>query len=213
MSEMPRIIGIDIDNTIICYERPLRRLARELGLSGPEAAGDKRAIRDWVRLLPDGEMRWRWMQAQVYGPLIREARPMEGVDAFLDRCRARGEHVRLVSHKTKRANAFDTGVDLRDAVMGWLRDNGFFDPVRSCLTPEHVHFEDTRHGKVRRIGDLGCAVFIDDLAETFLEPEFPSGVERVLFAPGGAPGGHDWEACCHDWDEVSERVLGAGGPA
>jgi len=204
---MPRVIGIDIDNTIVCFERPLRRLALELGLSGAEASGGKRAIRDRVRLLPDGEMRWRWMQAQVYGPLMGEAVAMEGVDAFLARCRSQGERVRLVSHKTRRANAFDTGVDLREATMEWLEANGFFDPGAGGLSRGHVHFEDTRQLKARRVGMLGCEVFIDDLAETFLEPDFPSGVERILFAPGDEPEDTRWEGCCRNWKQVAARVF------
>ena len=37
---------------------------------------------------PDGELAWQKLQGQVYGAGIRDAALIDGVDAFLRRCRA-----------------------------------------------------------------------------------------------------------------------------
>ena len=51
-------IGIDFDNTLIDYDGVFVAAARERGLIGREIAGSKRAVRDAIRLLPDGELTW-----------------------------------------------------------------------------------------------------------------------------------------------------------
>ncbi len=81
-------IGIDFDNTIITYDDVFLATARERGLVGADFAGRKQAIRDAIRLLPDGELSWQKLQGQVYGKGIAQAAMFEGVDAFLRRCRS-----------------------------------------------------------------------------------------------------------------------------
>lgn len=177
-------IGIDLDNTIICYDAALAAGAAALGVVIPEACRGKRAIRDFIRLLPDGENVWMRLQAHIYGPGIGHATLMEGVRDFLEMCRARGAAVFVVSHKTRYAAAAPEGPDLREAVMAFLEQQGLFRPD-SGLTPERVFFESSRADKLRRIATLGCTHFIDDLAETFLEPEFPADVVRILLDRDG----------------------------
>ena len=49
-------------------------------------------------------------------------------------------------------------------------------------------------------------MFVDDLEETFLEPDFPEGIEKILFAPhdhAPVPGAR----MCRSWDEIREQVL------
>ena len=53
-------IGVDFDNTIITYDDVFLSTARERGLVGADFAGRKQAIRDTIRLLPDGELSCLW---------------------------------------------------------------------------------------------------------------------------------------------------------
>ena len=77
-------IGIDFDNTIITYDDVFRVVARRRGLIGDGFGGrSKQAIRDHIRLLPEGEIRWQRLQGQVYGKGIAEATMFPGVAAFL----------------------------------------------------------------------------------------------------------------------------------
>jgi FMN phosphatase YigB (HAD superfamily) len=180
---MRMVIGVDFDNTIAGYDALLARLALEKGLIGPRTAQGKKAIRDRVRLLPEGEIEWQRLQGAMYGPRMGEAVLIDGVASFFRRCRALGWKLFVVSHKTEYAGYDETRTSLPAVARGWLRAHGFFQPSGLGLDETDVFFEPTRAAKLARIGSLRCTHFIDDLEETFLEPAFPAGVTRILFNP------------------------------
>jgi hypothetical protein len=203
-------IGIDFDNTLIDYDGVFAAAARERGLIGPEAAGTKRAVRDAIRLLPDGELTWQRLQGYVYGAGIGGAVPFAGTDDFLRRCAEQGVAVFVVSHKTRYGHFDPARIDLREAARQWLIAQGMITegllaPEEAGIAADHVFFEDDRARKLARIAALGCTHFIDDLEEVFADPGFPPGVRRVLFAATGA-------ACCDDhckdWREISAAIFG-----
>jgi hypothetical protein len=76
-------IGIDFDNTIITYDDVFRAAAEAGGLIAPGFCGNKQAVRDAIRLLPDGELAWQRLQGQVYGKGIGGAAMVAGVATFL----------------------------------------------------------------------------------------------------------------------------------
>jgi hypothetical protein len=200
-------IGVDLDNTIIRYDALFRRLAEEQGLLPDDGVGSKKALRDALRLLPDGEQRWTDLQALVYGPRILEAEAFPGVEQFFRRCRELGLDLCVVSHKTEfAASDRSRSTNLRQAALSWLDAKGFFGPDLG-LRREAVHFTSTRQDKTARIAALDCDLFVDDLLEVFEEPDFPQGTLKILFAPGAedAPGDFPGLAFGH-WDEVLAHV-------
>jgi hypothetical protein len=60
-------IGLDLDNTLISYDRSFCSAAIERSLVPADFVGSKRDVRDRVRLLPAGELQWQRLQAHVYG--------------------------------------------------------------------------------------------------------------------------------------------------
>jgi hypothetical protein len=172
-------IGLDLDNTLISYDRLFYEVAVERQFIPVHFAGPKREIRDLVRLLPEGEIEWQRLQAHVYGPAIAGARPAEGALDFIRRARAHGAQLAIVSHKSAFAN-IGASVNLRDAARTWLRENGMVGA--DAIAESDVYFEDTRADKIARIVSLGCTHFVDDLEEVFDDPAFPRGVERMLLA-------------------------------
>ena len=80
-------IGIDFDNTIIGYDEVFCAEAKRNGLIDKAFVGPKQAVRDAIRLLPDGERAWQRLQGQVYGKGITCAVVMPGLEAFLERCK------------------------------------------------------------------------------------------------------------------------------
>jgi hypothetical protein len=198
-------IGIDFDNTLIDYDGVFVASARRRGLIGPEGDGSKRAVRDAIRLLPEGELTWQRLQGYVYGAGIGGAVPFVGAAEFLARCAAEGVGVFIVSHKTRYGHRDPARIDLREAARQWMIAQGFLAPERGAIPADHVFFEDDRQKKLARIGALRCTHFIDDLEEVFADPGFPAGVRRILFAPTGA-------ACCDvhctDWLQISTAIFG-----
>jgi hypothetical protein len=178
------VIGIDFDNTIVCYDEVFGRVAVELGLVPPEAATSKTAIRDHLRLRGQ-EDRWTELQGMIYGPRLTDAPPFPGVTEFFAACRAAGRPVAIVSHRT-RVPYLGERHDLHAAARDWLARHGFHDPAGIGLPVEWVFFEETKEAKLVRIAAVGCTHFIDDLPELLTHPLFPAHVRRILFDPHAA---------------------------
>ena len=88
--------------------------------------------------------------------------------------------------------------------MQWMEGQGFFAEQGFSLVPGNIHFASSRSEKLSRISDLACEVFIDDLEEVLTDPDFPRGVNRVLF---GASGSLPNLAICSSWRRVAETVF------
>ena len=200
-------VGIDFDNTIASYDEPMHQWALERRLISPSVAKNKRLIRDAIRSLEDGEIKWRALQVFCYGPGMPHARPMPGVKEFLTACKTHGVTVSIVSHKSEYANFGDPNVKLRDPALRWLEAQGFLDSKAFGIGGERVFFEDTRQAKIERIRMLGLTHFIDDLEETFLEPSFPDTVAKILLSQHPTANGKPWRSLS-SWFEVQNEVFG-----
>ena len=195
-------IGIDFDNTIAHYDAAFKTRGTARGWLREDFSGDKRAVRTAIRRLPDGEIKWQTLQADVYGRFIGLAVAMRGFEAFLVTCRIAGAAVSIVSHKTQYAMR-DHETDLRAAALGWLDGGGFFDS-ETGISRTDVHFENTLTEKVARIAALGCTHFVDDMEEIFLHPDFPNSTRRILL--GAGPSHESWQVC-PDWISVSNAIF------
>jgi hypothetical protein len=203
-------IGIDFDNTIITYDDVFRSAAKQGGLINSDFSGSKQAVRDAIRLLPDGELAWRRLQGQVYGKGIAGAKLVEGVVSFLCRCRSERCMVAVVSHKTEYGHFDPDRVNLRSAALDWMAAQGLLDGERGILRRD-VYFEGTRAEKLKRIAALSLTHFIDDLEEVLTDPDFPPQVERILFAGEAQPAEASY-TCCSNWRNIEREVFGGAGP-
>jgi hypothetical protein len=199
-------LGIDFDNTLVTYDRVFLARARGSGLLPAGFRGNKQAVRDAIRRLPDGELSWQRLQGYVYGQGIGGAAMFAGVDRFLRRCRRDGHAVFIVSHKTEYANHDPARINLRAAALDWMETRGFFDPRKYAIPRANVFFEDTRAGKLARIASLQCTHFIDDLIEVLADPGFPPGVGRVMFGMLAAGESRDMTVCA-TWPEIAGALL------
>jgi len=198
------VLGIDLDNTLVCYDGLFHSTAHEEALIDPAAPKSKERIRDSIRLLPEGERKWTRLQAIVYGPRMSGATAFAGTEDFLRNCARRQVRTVIVSHKTRFATLDGKQVDLRRAALDWMESKNFFGPNGCGLSPEQVFFESTRAEKLDRIRALGCTHFIDDLAEVFAEPGFPRGVAKLLFAPHGATAAAGDVKVFRTWEELDD---------
>jgi hypothetical protein len=175
------LIGVDFDNTIVCYDRLFHQLALERGWIPPELEVDKSSVRNYLRGV-DREDDWTLLQGIAYGSRIDEAAAFPGVESFFARCHSQQIPVCIVSHKTRhpyRGPSFD----LHEAARGWLKAHQFLGNSSMDLSEELVFLEETKQAKLARIAAAGCTHFIDDLPEFLLEEDFPAGVHRILFDP------------------------------
>ncbi len=199
-------IGIDFDNTIAGYDEVFADLARRAGLVDDSFRGGKQALRDTLRGREWGELAWQRLQGHIYGAGMAAAKLIDGVDAFLRRCRSSGESVFIISHKTDYGHGDPERINLRQAALAWMTSQGFFADFGYGLRRESVFFEGTREEKLARIAALRCDVFIDDLDEVLSAPTFPVGVQRILFAQ--TTNGNDPSLVhCRTWAEIREAVF------
>ena len=198
------LIGVDFDNTIVCYDGLFHRVAVEQGLIPPEVPVSKNQVRDYLRQCGQ-EDAWTEMQGYVYGDRMKEADPFPGVLEFFTRCVQDGVKICIVSHKTRHPY-IGPKYDLHAAARGWLENQGFFDPDRINLSPDQVYFELTKQEKLQRIGKNGCSEFIDDLPEFLGEAGFPAGVDRILFDPQNHHlSGHPFRRAS-SWAEIEQLI-------
>ncbi|HTI51978.1 MAG TPA: hypothetical protein VL475_13535 [Planctomycetaceae bacterium] len=177
-------IGVDFDNTIVCYDQVFHQVALERGLIPASIAVNKGAVRDYLRQV-GREDDWTQMQGYVYGERMRDAQAFPGVLDFFGRMVAARIPVCIISHKTKHPYK-GPQYDLHAAALGWLEQNGFFDPARIGMARKDVYLELTLPDKLARIAKARCTHFIDDLPELLAENDFPNSVLPMLFDPADA---------------------------
>lgn len=176
-------IGIDFDNTIICYDEVFANLAKDWQWLAPDWQGTKQQVREVIQATSEGDLLWQKLQGKAYGEFIHQARAFSGFKEFVSACRAHPEEIEIfiVSHKTEFGHFDEKQISLRQASREWLRQQGFFNP--GYLDESQVFFETTREEKIERIKSLQCSHFIDDLPEVLDHVLFPKNVKRYLFQP------------------------------
>ena len=208
---MSYVIGIDFDNTLICYDEVLHSLAMREGWISSTVASQKTAIRDAIRNSPGGDYRWQQLQALTYGIAIENARLYEGIPSFFHACRKLDASIFIVSHKTETGWLNHQPVQLRQKALQWMRSMDFFSPGGFGLKLEQVFFESSRSEKISRIRALECTHFIDDLAEVFAEPDFPSSVVKILFTPNADKLGTTDVRTFESWVEITNWFSKTNG--
>jgi hypothetical protein len=195
-------IGIDLDNTIACYDGVFHAAALELGLVPEALAPDKTSVRDHLRET-GCEDAWTRLQGHVYGARMNLVSCYPGCLDFMRRAAQDGHGVFVISHKTRHPYRGPRH-DLHAAALGFL--------ARHRIPAEHAFFEPTQDDKRARIAAQGCDVFIDDLPE-FLADCPPSLVAHpILFDPQGRPPGAAWRGhrfqAFADWPAIEAALLG-----
>lgn len=175
------LIGVDFDNTIVCYDELFHRVALERSLIPSTLSASKTAVREHLRKAGQEHL-WTELQGYVYGPRMDEAQPFPGVVSFFTRCRQTGTPVRIISHRTRYPYRGER-YDLHQSARNWLATHGFHEPAGIGLDVQNVWLEATQQDKLARIDATGCTHFIDDLPEFLADPGFPGKVTKVLFDP------------------------------
>ena len=178
-----KILGLDLDNTIVSYEPIFRMVAEERRIPIPHEVSVKNALRDhYYRLGQPDE--FTGIQGFCYGRGMVEAEPHSSFLASLERILASGWKVWVVSHRTRRP-IFGEEADLHAAALNWLRRIGLLVPGPYRIAG--IFLEETRLAKITRIRSLGCSVFVDDLLEVLQDQWFPRACRPLWFFPGHPP--------------------------
>lgn len=195
-------IGIDFDNTLVCYDQLFDQVARRHKLLPDNLPPlSKTGVRQHLRE-SGREREWTQLQGLVYGPEILSAPPFPGALETLRQLEQSGHQLFLVSHKTLHP-VIGEAHDLRQAARNWLANRE--------LRFQEIYFASTRSEKISKIQGLALDVFVDDLPEVFEDPAFPLTTRRLLFSPGGQLKSPGWESLSH-WSDLL-KVLRVGAEA
>ena len=195
-------IGLDFDNTIVCYDELFHKVALEGGWITKEIPISKVSVRDHLRAIGK-ESVWTEMQGYVYGARLDEAAPYPGVVECLAWARDKGIIVSIVSHKT-RYPFLGKKYDLHAAALQWIKLH-LNDANGSLVSIDRVYFKLTKESKVSQIASIKCSVYVDDLPEILLDPGFPTGTENILFDPDHHHKEQKLPRATH-WNEVRSRL-------
>jgi len=173
------IIGIDLDNTIINYESLFCYAAEKEGWN-TQGVKTKVEIKEQLILEDGDDLRWQFLQKEVYSYYLNKAVAYEGVFDFIKKSISLGDEVYIISHKTQFSN-LDGKTNLIQPAISWLEKNDFLGE-KGLLKSEQVFFCETREEKVKKIALIGCDLFVDDLLPVLLDSQFPKETLKVLFS-------------------------------
>jgi hypothetical protein len=196
-------IGIDLDNTIICYDKTVYNTAISLGFIGKLHRKSKKLVRDTVRKLELGEKKWQEIQRSVYGEHMNDAEIYEGVREFLHSVNNAGHKVYIVSHKTKFHTFAKRSINQIQTALEFFKNNDLY----TLVPRSNIFFEVSRDKKIERIKRLKCDYFIDDLVEVLTDPSFPKKTERILFDPHKLSEKVDTLTIFHNWKRIHEYFV------
>ena len=196
------LIGVDLDNTIICYDEVFRRMAeKRFGLASADA-GAKDQLRDALRRA-GREDEWTELQGEAYGPGMEEAIAFPGTPSFFARARRCGAEVCIISHRTLHPYR-GPAHDLHAAARSWLHGAGLWSDGGAPA----IFLETTKEAKLARIASEGCTNFIDDLPELLADAAFPKTTAAILFDPHGRHKDAPNIVRASSWVELGDQLLG-----
>ena len=199
-------VGIDIDNTLICYDKA-SSLAKKTGFDVPSSAS-KQETKAWFH--KHGYMK----NLQFF-----KVRFMENSSfwrTYLRRCAhfiadaiRQGHQLYLVSHKTKYPIKGHQ-VDLHEAAINFLSEQNIVCNQKPNTVPlNHVYFAQTLESKVQKIADLNLDFFIDDLLVVLTHEKFPETSRPIWFSSEKTCNNNPQIQRCESWVSIYNEILGA----
>ena len=199
----PLRIGLDLDNTIVCYDETFHSLALARGLVPAGLQKSKEAVRSHLIGL-DREDLWTELQGEAYGPAMKEAQPFVGFIDFLSEALMQQVDLFIVSHRSLRPYG-SQDYDLHRAAGEWIDGKlpHFAD------RQDRVFLEETRANKLKRIKSLQLHYFIDDMLALLRDEAFPANCQGIHFAPHHSAAQGVSIRSLATWSEVADDILGA----
>lgn len=204
MNGRAHVIGIDFDNTIVSYDSLFHAIAVEKGLISSSVLKSKEVVRNTLRSQGQEE-EWILLQGLVYGDRIKDAQSFDGFKEFVQWANDKNLELAIVSHKTKfpfRGPQYD----LHDAAREWLKYNKITTSEGGSIKDSNIWFIEDKAGKIAKINEIGCKLFIDDLPEILLHPELNKDVIKILFDPYNQSKDQESFVNASSWENIKQLV-------
>lgn len=194
-------IGIDFDNTIVCYDNAYKSFIDENQLPPSDEPLKKQVKQHFFKDSESGNLHWTQFQGQLYGKEIIKAQPYDGLINFLAFAQKKQWTIFIISHKS-RFPAIGELYDFHDSAKRWLKQNS----ILNFIPADHCYFLPTLKDKVNKINELQCDLFIDDLPLVLNHSSFPQFTKKILFAPSIIHTKNNSFEILEGWDSIREHV-------
>ena len=192
-------IGIDLDNTIINYDKLFLDLAKEKKLIKRNLKITRQSLRKIIK--KESIKKWKTIQSTVYSEKIKEAKINSGVLTFFKKIINQNKKIFIVSHKTK-FPYIGKKKNLHSLSKKWISKNLIKKINNKNFDLKSVYFEETEKKKIKRIRKLKCQYFIDDLP-SILKKLSPK-IKKILFDPNNANNKYKDYKKIKSWKEISK---------
>ena len=169
------ILGIDLDNTIINYEKSFVKNAYKNKLvTNKNKNSTKKIIKKIIEKKSKKE--WTKLQGEIYGEKINESILYNGFKKFYNSLVLENIEIIIISHKTKYP-IIGKKVNLKSAALNFINTK----LKKKLILNKNIFFENTIEKKIERIKNCKCDYFIDDLKKIYENKNFPNNVVKILF--------------------------------
>ncbi len=171
-------IGLDFDNTIVCYDTAIKTLAFEkYGIREPNFTKENIKSELIARFGSDA---WTEFQGELYGPGMRYAKPYANALKTIKKLKElNGVTFSIISHRTK-FPFVGKKYQLHSYAKDWVIRYGL---LGSIFDSNQINFFESKEEKVRAIIKHDCAIFLDDLPDILNHRLFPKNTMGILFDP------------------------------
>jgi hypothetical protein len=197
-------IGIDLDNTIISYDKAFQLAAKSKGLVAKDCNLNKKGIRNLIRQRENGELEWQKLQGYVYSEGLQNAKLFPGVFRFLWLCRERKFQVEVVSHKTEYGHFDQRKISIRDIATNFLATKSLISDVNPLL--QKITYKSTKQEKIDYIKQRNFDYFVDDLEE-IVNSKALEKQKTILFAEEYHEIKDSKKLYAQSWDEITQIIL------
>ena len=182
------IIGIDLDNTIINYEKSFIIIAKKLKLIDDifinkkiKNMNDSKSIIKNYLIKKNKQRDWEFLQGQVYGKYINLASINENFYKFLILCNINNYKVYIISHKSTYGHFDHNKINLKKKSINFLKSKKIIHNAYG-IHEKSIYFCQNQELKIKNIYNLKCNYFIDDLEEIFTNKSFPKTTNKILLS-------------------------------
>jgi len=172
-------LGIDLDNTVICYDKLIYDLAKKKypDLNFTKSNISKESIKKKI-IKFYGNNQWTELQGLIYGEKILKADLYDNFKEVIKELKNNFK-IFIISHKT-RYPVLGEKINLRNSAKNFLKNNKISFCENELIDQKRIYFAETKQEKIDIIKGQKIDIFIDDLDEIL--SELPKNIKKIHFS-------------------------------
>jgi len=171
-------IGLDLDNTIIDYDKIFYKEALRRKLIPKTIDKNRIKIREYIK--KKSLIEWQKLQSNIYSINLHNAVVRNGFISFINNLGNNGYNFCVISHKTKYPYK-GKKINLHNLSKNWIDANINKKLNKSGVKIKKIFFETTEKKKIKKIVSEKCDYFIDDLPSVL--NLLPKNIKKILIDP------------------------------